>query len=215
MSPRKIPILFKLFEKAGGDVLQSTSKNYNKDPRHLVLLKGFQLKELQQRPASPSTNMNPQQPTAEIPHNNPIMPVNENVNVNVNVNVGMNQIRPGMPNQQGIRPSNMLMNQNQMNPQQQQNNYGQQNPGMVPGYNQQINRPQGQGNTRWMMPPAQRAPFLQQNPNMMQQQQQQQNQPQAPSALISQLSTPPNIVGLSAQQQVFRMQQQQQQVSLN
>lgn len=214
MSPRKIPILFKLFEKAGGDVLQSTSKNYNKDPRHLVLLKGFQLKELQQRPASPSTN--PQQPTAEIPHNNPIMPVNEN-NVSVNVNVGMNQIRPGMPNQQGIRPPNMLMNQNQMNQNQmnpqQQNNYGQQNPGMVPGYNQQINRPQGQGNTRWMMPPAQRAPFLQQNPNMMQQQQ---NQP-APSALISQLSTPPNIVGLSAQQQqVFRMQQQQQQqVSLN
>ncbi|KAG8231373.1 hypothetical protein J437_LFUL008921, partial [Ladona fulva] len=41
MSPRKIPALFKLFDKAGGDLQASQTKNYTKDPRHLVLLKGF------------------------------------------------------------------------------------------------------------------------------------------------------------------------------
>ncbi|XP_071442630.1 mediator of RNA polymerase II transcription subunit 25 [Hetaerina americana] len=51
MSPRKIPALFKLFDKAGGDLQASQTKNYTKDPRHLVLLKGFSLKE---RPISPA-----------------------------------------------------------------------------------------------------------------------------------------------------------------
>lgn len=45
ISPRKIPILYEIFEKCGGD-LGLTNKNYSKDPRHLVLLKGFSLKEL-------------------------------------------------------------------------------------------------------------------------------------------------------------------------
>ena len=40
LSPRKIPILFKIFEKAGGDLVNNT-KNYSKDPRHLVLLRGY------------------------------------------------------------------------------------------------------------------------------------------------------------------------------
>lgn len=52
LSPRKIPALFKLFEKAGGDLQSSQTKNYAKDPRHLVLLKNYNLKE---RPLSPST----------------------------------------------------------------------------------------------------------------------------------------------------------------
>uniref|UniRef100_T1HXT8 Mediator of RNA polymerase II transcription subunit 25 n=1 Tax=Rhodnius prolixus TaxID=13249 RepID=T1HXT8_RHOPR len=51
LSPRKIPAMFKLFEKAGGDLSASQNKNYAKDPRHLVLLKGFSLKE---RPVSPT-----------------------------------------------------------------------------------------------------------------------------------------------------------------
>lgn len=50
MSPKKNPALYKLFEKAGGDLSASQTKNYAKDPRHLVLLKGFSLKE---RPVSP------------------------------------------------------------------------------------------------------------------------------------------------------------------
>jgi mediator of RNA polymerase II transcription subunit 25 len=45
ISPRKIPVLYEIFEKSGGD-LGITAKNYSKDPRHLVLLKGFSLKEL-------------------------------------------------------------------------------------------------------------------------------------------------------------------------
>lgn len=51
LSPRKIPTLFKLFEKAGGDLQSSQTKNYAKDPRHLVLLRNYNLKE---RPVSPS-----------------------------------------------------------------------------------------------------------------------------------------------------------------
>ncbi|XP_014598897.1 PREDICTED: mediator of RNA polymerase II transcription subunit 25-like isoform X4 [Polistes canadensis] len=51
LSPRKIPALFKLFEKAGGDLQSSQTKNYAKDPRHLVLLRNYNLKE---RPVSPS-----------------------------------------------------------------------------------------------------------------------------------------------------------------
>ncbi|KAI4492167.1 hypothetical protein M0802_009973 [Mischocyttarus mexicanus] len=51
LSPRKIPALYKLFEKAGGDLQSSQTKNYAKDPRHLVLLRNYNLKE---RPVSPS-----------------------------------------------------------------------------------------------------------------------------------------------------------------
>ncbi|KAG8178436.1 hypothetical protein JTE90_016108 [Oedothorax gibbosus] len=50
LSPRKIPTLFKMYEKAGGDLQHALTKNYAKDRRHLVLLKGFQLLE---RPMSP------------------------------------------------------------------------------------------------------------------------------------------------------------------
>lgn len=49
-APRKMSFLFKMFEKAGGDLQVALSKKYAKDPRHLILLNGFQLQE---RPASP------------------------------------------------------------------------------------------------------------------------------------------------------------------
>ncbi|KAJ8683500.1 hypothetical protein QAD02_019292 [Eretmocerus hayati] len=52
LSPRKIPSIFKLFEKAGGDLQSSQTKNYAKDPRHLVLLRNYNLKE---SPVSPTT----------------------------------------------------------------------------------------------------------------------------------------------------------------
>lgn len=48
--------MYKLFEKAGGDLSVSQAKNYAKDPRHLVLLKGYHLKE---RPPSPPIGSNP------------------------------------------------------------------------------------------------------------------------------------------------------------
>jgi len=41
LSPRKIPALFKLYDKAGGDLSMSQTKHYSKDPRHLVLLNGY------------------------------------------------------------------------------------------------------------------------------------------------------------------------------
>merc|ERR1711936_745707 len=48
--PRKLPALFKLFEKCGGDLKSAKEKNYAKDPRHLVLLRGY---GLQERPVTP------------------------------------------------------------------------------------------------------------------------------------------------------------------
>ncbi|CAB0020241.1 unnamed protein product [Nesidiocoris tenuis] len=59
LSPRKIPALYKLFEKSGGDLSACQTKNYAKDPRNLVLLKGFSLKE---RPVSPTTTAPPAAP---------------------------------------------------------------------------------------------------------------------------------------------------------
>ncbi|KAK8767991.1 hypothetical protein V5799_005228, partial [Amblyomma americanum] len=50
LSPRKIPALYKLYEKAGGDLQTALCKNYAKDRRHMVLLRGYQLQE---RPVSP------------------------------------------------------------------------------------------------------------------------------------------------------------------
>jgi mediator of RNA polymerase II transcription subunit 25 len=198
ISPRKIPVLFKIFEKAGGDVNQSASKNLG-DPRHLVLLKGFQLKEVS---PSPMNNLNNQVNVGE-------MPVNEPQMMGQNVRPIMNQpMRPILPNQ---TPINQL-NQQVPGPMNQQGNYGQQQQGMVPGYQQPMNRP------RWGMPPQQR-PFMNpgmmanNNPNMIQQQQQQQPQQQSqPSALISQLSQPPNIQLSAQQQQQYRMQLQNQQI---
>ena len=60
-APRKMPALVKLFEKAGGDLASAKDKNYAKDPRHLVLLNGFQLQErpITPKPMAPSPS-NPQ-----------------------------------------------------------------------------------------------------------------------------------------------------------
>jgi len=50
VAPRKLPALFKLYEKCGGDLKSAKEKNYAKDPRHLVLLRGY---GLQERPVTP------------------------------------------------------------------------------------------------------------------------------------------------------------------
>lgn len=55
VSPRKIPILIKIFEKAAGD-LSSMNQDFSKDPRHLVLLRGFSFND---RPQTPQTNNAP------------------------------------------------------------------------------------------------------------------------------------------------------------
>ncbi|XP_015915623.1 mediator of RNA polymerase II transcription subunit 25 [Parasteatoda tepidariorum] len=50
LSLRKIPAFYRIYEKAGGDMQQITTKNYAKDSRHCILLSGYQLQE---RPISP------------------------------------------------------------------------------------------------------------------------------------------------------------------
>ncbi|XP_033217039.1 mediator of RNA polymerase II transcription subunit 25 isoform X2 [Belonocnema kinseyi] len=79
LSPRKIPALFKLFEKAGGDLQSSQTKNYAKDPRHLVLLRNYNLKE---RPVSPITG--PGHVTAASAAQIPLSPLQSNDSPNTN-----------------------------------------------------------------------------------------------------------------------------------
>lgn len=45
-SPRKIPVLFRLFKEAGGDISKYKEKNFARDPKHLVILNGFELQSL-------------------------------------------------------------------------------------------------------------------------------------------------------------------------
>lgn len=97
LSPRKLQHFFKIFEKAGGDLSSSSSKNYCKDPRHLVLLKGYNLKE---RPISPST-MQGNQPTPNMPsplnqNQNQVDPIGNNL-IQANVNQ-QGPMRPNMGN---------------------------------------------------------------------------------------------------------------------
>ncbi|KAH8025262.1 hypothetical protein HPB51_005613 [Rhipicephalus microplus] len=72
LSPRKIPALYKLYEKAGGDLQTAMCKNYAKDRRHMVLLRGYQLQE---RPVSPPIAVSEVKveptpsPSAVAPHN--------------------------------------------------------------------------------------------------------------------------------------------------
>uniref|UniRef100_A0A8D8YL33 Mediator of RNA polymerase II transcription subunit 25 n=1 Tax=Cacopsylla melanoneura TaxID=428564 RepID=A0A8D8YL33_9HEMI len=100
LSPRKIPTLIKLFEKAGGDVQMSQTKNYAKDPRHLVLLKGYNLKE---RPVSPNpiqSSLNAPPPT--LPPASMPSPLSSNVGSpqtqNPNFRPAPPQQNPNIPN---------------------------------------------------------------------------------------------------------------------
>ncbi|XP_050356337.1 mediator of RNA polymerase II transcription subunit 25-like isoform X4 [Nymphalis io] len=56
---KKLPALLALYEHAGGELHTAQQRNYAKDPRHLVLLHGYSLKE---RPPSPA----PPPPVAEV-----------------------------------------------------------------------------------------------------------------------------------------------------
>jgi mediator of RNA polymerase II transcription subunit 25 len=235
ISPRKIPVLFELFEKSGGDLALTASKNYSKDPRHLVLLKGFSLKE---RPSSPNINQQVQQ--AQIPTNqpNPATPVAQNIEQPVMVNS-----MPLNPNTGALRPLNPNIRQNTpimqgAGPNQPTMN----NPSPGFGNNQQMGNfptrvanPQAQNQQqnnqqqqRWMANTTQaRQPYAGQGTmqtnimsgnmgqtNMMPQNQSNPNQPQQNSALISQLTQPPNINAMTPQQQAMArmaaMQNQQQ-----
>lgn len=206
--------MYKLFEKAGGDLSISQTKNYAKDPRHLVLLKGFSLKERPLTPPSgPVTSSQNQLPSSNpiqigsLPspianNDSPIPGGQQGVNPNMmgqNPNAGPNQVgpnnvfRPNNPQgitslqQQNQQQQNILMNQVRgglMGNQQFQNTQMQ----APPGYQQTISMG-GMGGNRpqrgWMMPPQQpqRPPFMQNQPQGGQSQ---------GSALIAQLTQPPN-----------------------
>ncbi|EFN84184.1 mediator of RNA polymerase II transcription subunit 25 [Harpegnathos saltator] len=92
LSPRKIPALFKLFEKAGGDLKASQKKNYAKDPRHLVLLHNYNLKERSVSPAIGGNVHNTAATTAQIP----LSPLQSNDSPNTN-QVQQNIAPPNQP----------------------------------------------------------------------------------------------------------------------
>ena len=92
LSPRKIPALFKLFEKAGGDLQSSQTKNYAKDPRHLVLLRNYNLKE---RPVSPPMG-GPVHTTPGTAAQIPLSPLQSNDSPNTN-QVQQNIAQPSQP----------------------------------------------------------------------------------------------------------------------
>ncbi|XP_044255360.1 mediator of RNA polymerase II transcription subunit 25-like isoform X3 [Tribolium madens] len=210
ISPRKIPSLYKLFEKAGGDLSASQTKNYAKDPRHLVLLRGFSLKE---RPLSPpagtTTTGQTQIPNTTIPITSLPSPLASNdspisssssANTGVPSGVGPSPVyRPpsgqGMVNARGAMMGNNPMNIPQLP--------------APPGYHQ-ANRP------RWpaMLPPTQPRSYLPPN--------QQVNTTQS-SALIAQLTQPPNSMpgtgvpqyGQMGNNSPLNSQQQQSQMKIN
>ncbi|KAK5643320.1 hypothetical protein RI129_007165 [Pyrocoelia pectoralis] len=240
ISPRKIPSLYKLFEKAGGDLSTSQTKNYAKDPRHLVLLKGFSLKE---RPISPPPGNLPNStqisttalplPSLPSPVANIDSPItltsqsNQNLmgnsgtgGVGVQSNVGQTY-RP--PNPQGII---QLPNHTQ----------GMVNVGMVnaarggmigntqfpnpsiqapPGYHTATGP--GRPQNRW---PTMLPPQSQQRPQFITQGQQQVNTTQG-SALIAQLTQPPSSISAGVNQfaqigtNASMNAQQQQQLRMN
>ncbi|KAH0811821.1 hypothetical protein GEV33_010975 [Tenebrio molitor] len=238
ISPRKIPSLYKLFEKAGGDLSASQTKNYAKDPRHLVLLRGFSLKE---RPLSPPagtvTTGQTQIPNATIPITSLPSPLASNDSpisgpsqTNANL-MGSSTANAGVPS--GVGPTPVYRPPSAQGiTQLPQPSQSMVTPGMVgmvnargtmmgnnamnipqlpapPGYHQ-TNRP------RWppMLPPTQPRSYLQQN--------QQVNTTQS-SALIAQLTQPPPSLPGSGVNQFGQMnsnspmtsQQQQQQLKIN
>ncbi|KAF7285039.1 mediator of RNA polymerase II transcription subunit 25-like isoform X2 [Rhynchophorus ferrugineus] len=193
ISPRKIPPLYKLFEKGGGDLISSQTKNYAKDPRHLVLLKGYSLKE---RPVSPSpgavTNQ-PQLTSTSLPitsmpspltgndspiHNSQIgTPQNPNMIGNNSPTVGQSNMGQS-PVYRSPNPQGRIMQSNQMGP------IGMQGMPAPPGYLAATgNRPS------WSMAPPTQQPRAYMAPN------QQVNTTTGGSALIAQLNQPPSISG--------------------
>ncbi|XP_025159280.1 mediator of RNA polymerase II transcription subunit 25 isoform X3 [Harpegnathos saltator] len=220
LSPRKIPALFKLFEKAGGDLQSSQKKNYAKDPRHLVLLRNYNLKE---RPVSPATGGNVHNTTATAAQI-PLSPLQSNDSPNTN-QVQQNIAPPSQPQGSPFRnqtPQNITsVHQTVTSSMAAPMNTAR------PPYNSQIAAPPNYHptslsprttHTRWMRPfiaPGTTAPTNAQNS----------------SALIAQLTQPPslglnvatfgqrldggnNVMAPNPQQQQQLTQQQQQQMRL-
>ncbi|XP_017105166.2 mediator of RNA polymerase II transcription subunit 25 [Drosophila bipectinata] len=237
IAPRKMPVLFKLFMKADGDQ-PITSKNYAKNIRHLVLLKGYSLKERAPSPNSMGAQMaapNAAQAVAQQQQQQQQNPaVQQQTGGGMPMDTNPPQQQQQQPQQGNPQQQQQVLNMNPMqqpqqqpgqnpqagllNPQQQQQliqqqQQQQQQSQFVPNQMQNPNFP---GQNRWMypnQPGQQRPPFMQGAGNVGQgggmQLQQQQN---PNSALISRINAPPpNQTVNSLQQQQQQAQQQQQQ----
>ncbi|KAK6625888.1 hypothetical protein RUM43_006187 [Polyplax serrata] len=230
LSPRKIPAIFKLFEKAGGDLNQSQNKNYAKDPRHLVLLKGFSLKE---RPLSPTSGATTNIPIPSLPSpvQNDGSPMTTMPQM---VQQGQQHTAPPgyRPTQQAtqVLAQQQAQVQQQQAPQQQQQQQPQQQQPQQPPQGQMPGRPsfqpagppgypgiRNQG-TRWPMnfpgPLPQQRTFInaQAGPGT----------PGQGSALIAQLTQPPSsqfpaqrMEGPVLNHQIIQQQQQQPQIRMS
>jgi len=128
ISQRKIPFLYKLFEKCGGDLKQAQEKNYAKDPRHLVLLRGYSLQERPLTPKPPpSTSPNipnvaavpgyPADPRSktpnlplQVPSSQPDIKQEINSTQQPNMNMTRPTMVPNMMNQTGRLPNQPVMN---------------------------------------------------------------------------------------------------------
>lgn len=182
LSPRKIPALYKLFEKAGGDLQSSQTKNYAKDPRHLVLLRNYNLKE---RPVSPQMGGNVHNTTSVTQI--PLSPLQSNDSPNTN-QVQQNIAPPNQQQSPAFRnqtPQNITVHQAVPSSMAAPMNTAR------PPYNPQISAPPNYHpagvniatRARWMRPyitPGAAAPTNTQG-----------------SALIAQLTQPPSSLGLN------------------
>ncbi|XP_011297129.1 mediator of RNA polymerase II transcription subunit 25 isoform X2 [Fopius arisanus] len=192
LSPRKIPALLRLFEKAGGDLQTSQTKNYAKDPRHLVLLRNYHLKE---RPVSPPTIVGQSiHQTSSTGAQIPLSPLQNHESPIVNQ--GYQTVSQSSQSHTPMNPSGVFRNPTPGSINHQSGaaavgaiNVGEMNPGR-PGFNPQIPGPPNYhaaatraAQSRW------KAPFI--NAEGVQNNQ--------GSALIAQLSQPPSSFGLNVQ----------------
>merc|ERR1719474_60180 len=133
VAPRKIPALFKLYEKCGGDLKSAKEKNYSKEPRHLVLLRGY---GLQERPVTPK-------PLAPVPSVSPAplpnIPLSQFPGQARSTTPGQVQ---GQDNMMHIARQQQSVYRPQQQPINQQGVMSQQQQGMPP---QQQQQPQGMG----------------------------------------------------------------------
>lgn len=138
-----------------------TSKNYSKDPRHLVLLKGFSLKERAGTPAQTNIVAIPSVP------NIPSIPSVPSVS-NVQQNIPPNQSALNLPSP-AQNPNAMIRTNSGSN--------------LAPNAIKDTPHPPPNQAQRWAVPQQQQRSIM---PNT------DQSMTSANSALISQLSTPPN-----------------------
>eukprot|EP00088_Acartia_fossae_P000504 TRINITY_DN10214_c0_g1_i1.p1 TRINITY_DN10214_c0_g1~~TRINITY_DN10214_c0_g1_i1.p1 ORF type:complete len:826 (-),score=307.39 TRINITY_DN10214_c0_g1_i1:793-3270(-) len=68
---RKVPFLLKLYENAGGDMMQAKEKNFAKDAKHMILLKNLALEERPVTPRAASQSPAPGVKTGNMQQNYP------------------------------------------------------------------------------------------------------------------------------------------------